>query len=343
MSYERGWRALHLDMPETIPHTEYCSHPQLVKRITGIDPREDGSAWGKFFEMTHYDLLWITNDGPGWKGRTTSMGHAVFEEGGIDFNTDIHCPFANPEEVLSFDPVAEYGLPDIDERAAYFERCYQEGQKRHPTLIYTGGYYKTIFSACIEAFGWDMFLSSAPLDYERFDRVLEGFFQISLANFRAWAKTSAPVFICHDDIVWTQGAVFHPNWYRRYVFPRYKKLWQVLRDAGKIVLFCSDGGFTEFVDDIAEAGADGFIFEPLTDLEYIVARYGQTKAIIGNIDTRALTFGTRDDVRREVVRCANLGRDCPGYFFAVGNHIPHNVPLDNALYYFELIEELGRR
>jgi hypothetical protein len=343
MSYERGWRALLLDMPDTIPHTEYCSHPLLVKRVTGIDPREDGSAWARFFEMTDYDLLWVTHDGPKWRGRTTSMGHAVFEEGGTDYDPNVHCPFTSPEEVLSFDPVAEYGLPDVDERAAYFERAYQEGQTRHPTLIYTGGYYKTIFSACIEAFGWEMFLSSAPLDYERFDRVLEGFFQISMANYRAHAKTSAPVFICHDDIVWTQGAVFHPNWYRRYVFPRYKKLWRVLKEAGKIVLFCSDGGFTEFVDDIAEAGADGFIFEPLTDLEYMVARYGKTKAIIGNIDTRVLTFGSKDDVRREVERCAALGRDCPGYFFAVGNHIPHNVPIDNALYYFDLIRALGKR
>ncbi|MGQ9630563.1 MAG: uroporphyrinogen decarboxylase family protein [bacterium] len=343
MSYERGWSALNLEMPDTIPHTEYCSHPRLVKHIVGFDPREDESAWAKFYEATNYDLLWNTNDGPTWTGRTTNMGHAVFQEGGTDFDANIRCPFKDPEEVLSFDPVAEYGLPEIDERARYFERVYREGQGRHPNLVFTGGYYKTIFSACIQAFGWEMFLASAPLDYERFDRVLEGFFEISLANFRAWARTSAPVFICHDDIVWTQGAVFHPNWYRKYIFPRYKKLWSILKDAGKIVLFCSDGNFTEFVDDIASAGADGFIFEPLTDLRYIVERYGRTKVIVGNVDVRILMFGSREDIRREVERCADLGRDCPGYFFAVGNHIPHNVPIDNVLYYFELINELGKR
>jgi len=343
MSYERGWKALNLEMPDTIPHTEYCSHPELVKAVTGVDPREDRRAWGKFFEMTNYDLLWNTNDGPTWEGRTTSMGHAVFQEGGVDFDDNIYCPFESPEEVLSFDPVAEYGLPDVDERAGYFEKVYQEGQRAHPTLVFTGGYYKTIFSACIHSFGWDMFLSSAPLDYERFDRVLEGFFEISMANYMAWARTSAPVFICHDDIVWSEGPVFHPDWYRRYIFPRYRKLWSVLKEAGKIVLFCSDGDFTEFIDDIAEAGADGFIFEPLTDLELVVERYGRTKVIIGNVDTRILTFGTKEDIYREVKRCADLGRDCPGYFFAVGNHIPHNVPLDNALYYLELIEKLGKR
>lgn len=344
MSWERGWKALHLEMPDTIPHTEYCSHPKLVQAVTGSDPCEDPSAWQRFYELTNYDLLWSTDDGPAWQGRTTSMGHAVFQEGGTDFDANVYCPFGSPEEVLSFDPTAEYGVPDVAERAAYFEERWKAAQAAHPTLVYTAGYYKTLFSACIHAFGWEMFLSSAPLDYERFDRVLEGFFQISMANYQAWARTSAPVFICHDDIVWTSGPVFYPQWYRKYVFPRYRRLWSVLKEAGKIVLFCSDGNFTEFVDDLAEAGADGFIFEPLTSLELITARYGKTKVIIGNVDTRILTFGAREDVYREVKRCYDLGRDCPGFFHAVGNHIPHNVPVDNALYYLELISgEFGRR
>jgi hypothetical protein len=31
------------------------------------------------------------------------------------------------------------------------------------------------------------------------------------------------------------------------------------------------------------------------------------------------------------------------YFFAVGNHIPYTVPIENALLHFELIEEMGKR
>jgi uroporphyrinogen-III decarboxylase len=41
----------------------------------------------------------------------------------------------------------------------------------------------------------------------------------------------------------------------------------------------------------------GFVFEPLTSLETIVERYGQTHVIIGNADTRILLFGTKDDIR----------------------------------------------
>ena len=343
MSYTIGMQAINLEMPWRVGHTEYCSHPLLVKAVTGRDPREDPCAWQQFYDTAGYDFHWVTNDGPGWQGRQTSMGHAEFQQDGVDFNPNVFCPFETPEDVLGFDPIAEYGLPDISERAAFFEEFHRAGQAANPGQVFTGGYYKTIVSACIQAFGWEMFLAAAGTDHERFDRVLEGFFQISLANIRAWAQTSAPVFISHDDMVWTEGAIFHPDWYRRYVFPRYKKLWQPLREAGKKVLFCSDGDFTEFVDDIAAAGADGFIFEPLTDLRYITERYGQTHVIIGNADTRALTFGDLDDVRREVERCMTLGKPCPGYFIAVGNHIPPNVPVDNALYYLDLVDRLGRR
>lgn len=45
----------------------------------------------------------------------------------------------------------------------------------------------------------------------------------------------------------------------------------------------------------------------------------------------------------EVKRCVDLGRDCPGYFFAVGNHIPANVPVENADACTEAYLEMRKR
>ena len=349
MSYERGRRALFLDMPETIPHTEYVDHWEVVRHFTGLDPADPelrDEAFRRFYKAVDYDLLWSTNDGPvPWqkRGRTTDMGHCDYMEDASDRRMPVPSPFRTVEDVLSFDAIAEYGLPDFDELVEYYEITYRCGQIKHPGLVFPGGYYKTVVSGCIQAFGWEMFLLSAGYDARAFDRVLESFYQLSLHHFRAWAKTSIEAFICHDDMVWTQGAIFHPDWYRQHVFPRYARLWSVLKEAGKKVLFCSDGDFTAFIDDIARAGADGFIFEPVTSLEKVVERYGKTHVIVGNVDCRILAHGTREEIWADVERCAKLGRDCPGYFFAVGNHIPYNVPLDNLLYYFDLCRELGRR
>lgn len=153
MSYDIGMQAVNLEMPERVGHTEYCSHPLLAKAITGVDPRDDPNGWRLFNDAVGNDLIWHTCDGPGWKGRQTSMGHAEFQQDGTDFDTNVQCPFESPEEVLAFDPAAEYGIPDIDERAAYFEQVYRSGQDANPNQIFTAGYYKTIFSACIHAFG----------------------------------------------------------------------------------------------------------------------------------------------------------------------------------------------
>ena len=81
----------------------------------------------------------------------------------------------------------------------------------------------------------------------------------------------------------------------------------------------------------------------MTSLETIAERYGQTHVIIGNADTRILLFGTKEEIRAEVERCLLVGRECPGFFMAVGNHIPSNTPVENALYYNEIYEKLSRR
>lgn len=346
MSYTIGMDAIRLRAPERLGHTEYCSNYALVRAVTGLDPRTDGSAWRAFNDAWQQDFIWTVNDGPkqwGQLGRATDMGHAEFLEDGIDRRDTVHCPFKDVEDVYAFDALEEYAPPDIDELAAHYERWYQAGQAANPDQVHPGGYYKTIVSGAIEAFGWDMLLEAAA-DWERFDRVLEGIFRLSMHHFKAWAKTSIEVFLCHDDMVWTQGAFMHPDFYRAAIFPRYKKLWDVIHEAGKPVLYCSDGDFTQFVDDIAWAGADGFIFEPLMSLDYVVERYGKTHVIMGSkVDCRTLTFGAPEQIKAEIDETLKIAKDCPGFVFAVGNHIPSNIPVDNALYYFDYLSKNWRR
>ncbi|HOX37476.1 MAG TPA: uroporphyrinogen decarboxylase family protein [Candidatus Brocadiia bacterium] len=341
MSYAHGMMAIRLQAPPVIPRTEYCSHRAFTLRVTGIDPEdpERGHLCGpELARLLDYGLIWSVFEYP-FRGRRTNMGHASWYD--REWRPDERfCPFKSEEDVLNFDPAAEFGIASYAEMTAYFERAYQNSQAAYPHSVFTGGRYHTLISACIDAFGWEMFLSALGSDPKRFERVLDGFFERSMADIRAQARTSIPAFICHDDMVWSSGAIFHPDWYRRNVFPRFRKLWEPLHEAGIPVLFCSDGNFTEFVDDLAEAGADGFIFEPLTDLEYICKRYGKTKVIIGNADCRILTFGDREDIRREVERCFNLGRNCPGFMMATGNHIPPNIPLDNIMYYDEIVQKM---
>jgi len=39
----------------------------------------------------------------------------------------------------------------------------------------------------------------------------------------------------------------------------------------------------------------------------------------------------------------NTAKKCPGFIMAMGNHIPANVPVDNAMVYFEAVQKYGQR
>jgi hypothetical protein len=346
MSYEIGRAALNLQWSERVARTEYNDNWEIVRHFTGKDPRQHPEANKEFNDAVHLDFLWCTHDGPvDWsqRGRVTDMGHAAYLEDGSDFRAAQESPFKRVEEMLAFNAVEEYGLPDHRELVSCYEQWYQEAQAANDQVI-PGGYYRTIISGAIAAFGWEMLLLAAGEDPERFgEEVLGSFFELSRPHFAAWAETSIECFMCHDDIVWTEGPFMHPDLYRKYVFPRYRELWRPLREAGKRVLYTSDGRFDMFLDDLAAAGADGFCFEPSNDLAMMARRYGKTHVLMGGTDCRTLTFGTKQDIEREMRWVFDVTRDCPGFFFATGNHFPANIPLENAIFYFELVEALGRR
>lgn len=324
MSYERGIAAIRLAGPAEIPHTQYITHPQWLAALR----QRAGKPAAEIDELLDFDFLWHTDLPTGLPGRWTDMGHGVWQPDGSDYRLPRPSPFRSLDEIFQLDPSAEYGPVDHARQVETYQLAHEQARKRD--CVVPGGLYMSLVSFAIAAFGWENLLAAAGTDGERFGNVLNRWADFLMGYVQAWAETDIEVFLTHDDMVWTAGGIFSPEFYRSFVFPNYRRYWNCIRDAGKKVLFCSDGNYTEYVDDIAAAGAEGFIFEPTTDLEYVAANYGRTHVIVGNADCRILTFGSEGDVLAEVRRCLDVGRRCAGFFFAVGNHIPPNVPIENA-------------
>lgn len=349
MAYADGWAAINLEMPRRIPRTEYSAemHWDLIRAVTGLDVFLDSPEEVKrqgaqaFTRAWNYDFFWSTLIGHEVFGPyRTDMGHAEYAAGGVDRQDAVYCPFQEPEEVLAFDPWCALGRQDTSRLTAQFEAHYHANQAANPNGVNMTGIYVTLVSGLIGLFGWEMLLLAAGTDPVRFGNLANRYAAWVQQYFDALANADAPVVMVHDDFVWSSGAIFRPAWYREYVFPNYRRLIAPLRESGKKVMFCSDGNFTPFVDDVAAAGIHGFVFEPLTSLETIAEKYGQTHVIIGNADTRILLSGTQAEIRAEVERCMVFGRRCPGFFMAVGNHIPPNTPVENALFYNQVYESL---
>jgi hypothetical protein len=311
--------------------TEYSLeyHVNFNRTLTGLDPATPAGARA-LYDSLGFDFIWRTQDGihDDWlaRGRATDMGHAEYADAGADKHEPVASPFSDVEEVWAFDPVAEYGLPALADQVAAYEELDKAARANFPNQLTTGGYYKTIVSGAIQAFGWDMFLQAAA-DRAKIEKVLDRFFQRTLFHMRAWAQTSVEVVIQHDDFVWTSGAFMSPDIYRTVIIPRYAELWKPLHAAGKKVVFCSDGNYTDFAADIVEAGADGLSFEPCNDFGFMAERFGGTHCLVGScVDCRDLTFGRWEKVKSDIDRTYELLEKCRGAIIVVGNHLPANIP-----------------
>jgi len=352
MSKQDGMAAIHLEMPDRVPRTEYSaeSHWKLVQKVTGITVSEDSSdkershASKIFKSLWNYDFVWsihIHNQIFGEK--RTTMGHAVYASGGVDFDNEVHQLYQDPEDALHFDPWELYGPIDHRKEVDAFNQHYRNNCLDNADAVNMTGIYTTCISGLIEIFGWETLLCAAGINAKKFGDVTNRYCEWISQYFKALADSEAPVVMIHDDIVWTSGAFIHPDWYREFVFPNYKKMFAPVIESGKKILYTSDGTFTEFIDDIADCGVNGFVMEPTTDMAYIAEKYGKTHAFVGNADTRILLSGSKEDIENEVKRCMDIGKSCPGFFMAVGNHIPSNTPVENALIYQDAYLKYSKR
>lgn len=331
MSLQLALDTLALKPVPRFARTEYSlEYHQAVPPPAPVTRPDPYAAGRELYARWDLDFLWTVEDGLrgdwGKWGRCTDMGHAEYASDGSDLHQPVRCPFESAEEVWAFDAVKEYGLPTMADQVAAYEAWWQEKRLNFPDQLCPGGYYKTIVSGAIQAFGWDMLLEAAA-DRDKMERVLDSFFRRTKFHMDAWAQTSAEAIIQHDDFVWTAGAFMRPDYYRAVIIPRYAELWKPLKRAGKKVLFCSDGDFREFAADIVAAGADGLIFEPVMDFGEMTEKFGQTTVLVGSaVDCRDLTFGTWETVRATLDRSLALARGCRGVILATGNHLPANIP-----------------
>lgn len=348
MSRQNAIDNITLANPDHWGHSEYSLnyHPQYLEKRTGLktDDPNFPAAFRKTFQI---NFEFRTQDGLiEWAeaGRVSDMGHAVYAADGTDQREPTPSPFKTPEDVWELDAVTEYGLPEETDQIAAYEQMAVSAREQAPDVVRPLGTYKTLMSGAIAAFGWDMLLIAAS-DPDKMTPVLDSFFRRSLFLYRCMAQTSTDVVLTHDDFVWTSGPFLHPDFYREVIIPRYKALWAEIHKAGKLVVFCSDGDYIEFAEDIADAGADALVFEPCCDYGLMHERVGDRCCLIGSyVDCRDLTFGHWDKVESDIERTFERLQHSRGAILAVGNHLPPNIPADMLDRYFKtLLPRLERK
>lgn len=351
--------------PKNIPHWEYLGCPDAETFITGIDhykhPRLCRQKLAEIYPKLNVEIP--VNDDPipspqldlGEErvGADTGGRHVVRWGDGVTYHWDFGKQFRTVEDVFAFSPLENPDYRNSGIVAAWDytsdETLYQYFRKQLPAewgdtapegCTRMIGTYQTMFMWPLLVFGWELFLE-ACLD-DRFERVMEEFSELNRRLFRAFARLPVKFITCHDDIVNTRGPVCSPSWMRKYIFPRYEEFWGILRDAGKEVIFISDGRMNAFADDVFTCGARGILTEPHTDFREI-ARNHENCFLAGEGDTRILSRNNPDEIRAMVARMLDTSKMTGGYFMRIGNEFTWNTPPEAVKLYMDLCNDLAHR
>ncbi|OQB42821.1 MAG: methylcobalamin:coenzyme M methyltransferase [Candidatus Latescibacteria bacterium ADurb.Bin168] len=131
----------------------------------------------------------------------------------------------------------------------------------------------------------------------------------------------------------------YPLW-REFIYPELKRMYGVVREAGKFVVIHSCGDVDELFDDLVGIGLNCFNpFQPeVMDVERLMNRYRGRLSFFGGLSTqKTLPYGTVDEVRAETRRLLELGRD-GGYIFAPAHAVEGDVPLGNMQAFIETVQ-----
>jgi len=349
--------------PNQIPHWEHWSCPDAETYMTGIDYYDHPKLCRERLRELYPELGLAVpeTDDPlprpalDLTGQSQNPERHTVRWGAGESGTWVHGEqfFKTEEEVLAFSPLEKADFSDmpvvVSGDFSSEEVIYERFRKNYPAdwgdrapegRSVSVGFYNTMFMWPLLTFGWELFLSCCL--HPEFERVMGEFAEINRRVFRAFARLPVNFLVCHDDIVNTRGPVCSPEWMHRYIFPRYEEFWGIVKDAGKEVIFMSDGCMDRFADDVMACGARGIISEPYTDYRAMARRY-RDPFIAGEGDVRVLMRNRADEIRSMVVSMAETGRMSGGYMMCIGNHIPWNTPPEAVRRYLDLSRELAHR
>jgi uroporphyrinogen decarboxylase len=152
-----------------------------------------------------------------------------------------------------------------------------------------------------------------------------------------------------DDFGMQTGPILSPGLYRKIFKPRQEKLCSIIKTKTDAkILYHSCGSVYRLIRDFIDAGIDALnpiqVSAEDMDTKKLKREFGNQIAFWGGVDShRALPFGTRDDVRKEVKRRIEDLAPGGGYVLAAVHNIQADVPPENIVALFETGKEYASR
>jgi uroporphyrinogen decarboxylase len=148
-----------------------------------------------------------------------------------------------------------------------------------------------------------------------------------------------------DDLAYTEGFLVSPDIYRKYVFPWYRQIGEILANNDIPFIFHSDGKLWGVLDDLIDCGVKAIhpIEPQAMDIREVKRKYGDKLCIFGNIDLDyTLTRGTVEEVKEQVKQRIRDLAPGGGYGLSASNSVPDYVKPENFRAMVEAAKQYGK-
>lgn len=148
-----------------------------------------------------------------------------------------------------------------------------------------------------------------------------------------------------DDWGAQTGLMFHPDVWRRLMYPNHKITCDAVRKRGGFLSLHSDGNVSQVLDGIVELGYQ--VFHPYQEstgmsLEDFKKRYMKSFVVMGGLDVQTtIGFGKLDHLKREIERIVGMFAD-GGLIFCTSHFVQDHCTIEELKFAYDLVFDLVR-
>ena len=338
-SKERVMTALRLEKPDRVPHGEGLIDPGLYYKLTGkrLDIKVDtapssirtsggkelAESQKKLAEVFQLDIINYPMLAPVFVGQTLEVNGRKMVGNGI---------------IRTRDDLKLLKLPDPTSKEVYKaakEFCMNKDGYATALQIRLG------IGSTLISMGLDGFAYAIADDSELAEVVLSTYADWSINAVRNLVSAGFDLVWAFDDVAENLGPLFSPKLYRETVIPHIKRVAEAIRETGVHWISHSDGDMKPILEDWLSLGMNGIhpIQPDVMDIFGLKEKIGHRVCLVGNIDMAKLSFGTSDEIRKEVSeKLERIGKG-GGYIISSSNSLISEMKVENVQMMLKLIRE----